>query len=173
MSAYREIAPEIVEAAKSDEQAFIQIYQQYGQRVLRFLVSRTGNTALAEDLTQETFITLLTKLDTYSNTGAPFSSWLLQIAMNHLRMHFRKSNNAQSVDLDLMGDSTADNPNHKTEWIDFFLALHKLSEVDQHILMMKYVDDMSNQDIAEALHISPNTCGVQIHRALSQLQKYL
>lgn len=173
MSSYQEIAPQIVETAKSDQVAFIQVYQHYGQRVLRFLVSRTGNLQLAEDLTQETFLTLLSKLGTYTNTGAPFSSWLLQIAMNHLRMHFRKPSNAVPVELDLVSEVVAGNPERKTEWIDFFSALRRLPEEDQNILVLKYVEDLSNQEIASCLNISPNTCGVQIHRALKQLQQHL
>lgn len=173
MSSYQDIAPDVIEAAKTQEDAFIQLYRHYGDRVLRFLISRTGNRPLAEDLTQETFMTLLQKLPLYTNTGAKFSSWLLQIALNHLRMHFRKHSNAATTTIETLGDIFPAQEGHQTEWMDFFTALHKLSDDEQNILVMKYVEDLSNQDIAQHLNISPNTCGVQIHRALTQLQTYL
>lgn len=173
MSSYQEISPEIIESAKTSETAFIQVYEHYAQRVLRFLLVRTGNLQLAEDLTQETFLSVLTKLHTYTNTGAKFSSWLLQIALNHTRMHFRKHSNTQTVEIDTIRELWPTAPDHHTEWMDFFLALQKLPEADQTLLVMKYVEDMSNQDMADALQVSPNTCGVQLHRALKRLQEYL
>lgn len=173
MSSYKEIDPQIIESAKTSEDAFIQLYQHYGQRVLRFLISRTRSVEVAEDLTQETFITVLSKLNTYSDTGAKFSSWLLQVAMNHARMHFRQQGNKEPENLDSMLDLIPEGKNYQTEWMDFFLGLDKLSDEEQNILLMKYVEDMSNQEIAETMQISPNTCGVQLHRALKQLQQYL
>ena len=173
MSSYQEISPDSIESAKSSEAAFIQLYEHYGQRVFRFLMARTGNIQLAEDLTQETFITVLSKLHTYSNTGAKFSSWLLQIALNHARMYFRKHNKTEMVEIETIQELWPAAPTHHTEWMDFFLALQKLPENEQAILVMKYVEDMPNQDIADALEISPNACGVQLHRALKRLQEYL
>lgn len=173
MSSYQEIAPETVEAAKVNQEAFIELYRFYGQRVLKFLIFRTGNVEIAEDLTQETFITLLSKLNTYQNTGAKFSSWLLQIAMNQARMHFRKKGNATPDDLEGVIDLIPNGKSHQVEWLDFFLAMQKLSEEDQHLLNLKFVHDLSNQDIAETLHISSTTCAVQIHRALTHLQQQL
>jgi len=174
---HQEISSTTIESAKTDEQAFIELYQHYGQGVFRFLAARSGNVQLAEDLTQETFITVLKKLPTYTNTGAKFSSWLLQIALNHLRMHWRKRSNAETIDLDTITElfpaTNNQSPNYQADWLDFYRALHKLSDDDQTILVMKYVEDMSNQDIADALEITANACGVQIHRALKQLQQYL
>lgn len=173
MSQYQEIDPAVIQAAKTDEQAFIQLYSHYGQRVLRFLITRTGNVQLAEDLTQETFITVLSQLGGYRETGAHFSSWLLQIALNHLRMYVRKKGNLPVDELSELIEVLPEGKTHHTEWIDFFLALQKLSEEDQTILNLKFVEDVSNQEIAEVLGISPNTCAVQIHRALKQLQQHL
>lgn len=173
MSSYEEISPDSIEAAKTDEAAFIQLYEHYGQRVFRFLLARTGNVQLAEDLTQETFMTVLSKLHMYSNTGAKFSSWLLQIALNHARMYFRKHNTTETVEIDSIRELWPSAPNHHTEWMDFFLAVQKLPGDDATLLIMKFVEDMPNQDIADALQISTNTCGVQLHRALKRLQEYL
>lgn len=173
MSSYQEISPQVIEAAKTDEDAFIQLYQYYSKRVLRFLISRTRSLELAEDLAQETFICVMSKLNTFTDRGAPFSSWLLMIAMNQTRMHFRKQGNTTPEDLESVIEFIPNGKNYKTEWIDFYLALEKIKDDDQNILIMKYIEDMSNQEIAETLHISPNACGVQIHRALKQLQQYL
>jgi RNA polymerase sigma-70 factor (ECF subfamily) len=173
MTNYTELPSQQIELAKTDQAAFIELYQHYSQRVLRFLIVRTGNLPLAEDLAQETFLIVLTKLPSYQVTGAKFSSWLLQIALNCARMYFRKQSNAATTDLETIRELWPATADHHTDWMDFFQALHKLSDEDQTLLTLKYVEDYSNQDIASHLNISPNHCGVNIHRALQRLQAYL
>ncbi len=173
MSQFPEIAPAVIESAKHEEEAFVELYRFYVQRVHRFLLVKTSNVQLAEDLTQETFVTVMNKLDTYTVTGAKFSSWLLQIALNHARMYFRKKSNAATVDLDVVVELSSGDGTQQQQWTDFFMALHKLSNEEQELLTFKYVEDMSNQDIAEVLGVLPNSCGVKIHRALKRLQEYL
>ncbi len=173
MTVYTELSSHHIEQAKTDQAAFIELYRHYSQRVLRFLIARTGNLQLAEDLAQETFVTVLTKLPDYQVTGAKFSSWLLQIALNCARMHWRKQSNTPPADLDTISELWGNQPDQHTAWMDFFLALQQLSEEDQTLLTLKYVEDYSNQDIAELLKISPNHCGVKLHRALQRLQTYL
>ncbi len=170
---YPELASHIIEQAKTEQAAFVELYRHYGQRVLRFLIVRTGNLQLAEDLTQETFIAVMRSLPSYQSGQAKFSSWLLQIALNCARMYWRKRSNAEPTELATIQELWFDQPNRQTEWMDFFLALHQLSEEDQTLLTLKYVEDYSNTQIAEILNISPNHCGVNIHRALQRLQAYL
>lgn len=173
MTSYTELSPQQIEQAKTDQAAFIELYRHYSPRVLRFLIVRTGNLQLAEDLAQETFIQVMRYLPNYKITAAKFSSWLLQIAMNAARMYWRKQSNASPVDLETIKELWPDSPSHHTDWMDFFLALQQLSAEDQSLLTLKYVEDYSNQEIAEVLQISPNHCGVKLHRALQRLQTHL
>lgn len=173
MTTYTELPANIIEQAKTDQTAFIVLYRHYSQRVLRFLIVRTGNLQLAEDLAQETFIQVMTYLPQYQVTTAKFSSWLLQIALNCARMYWRKRSNTEPADLETIRELWPAAPERHTEWMDFFLALQKLSDEDQTLLTLKYVEDYSNQEIATILNISPNHCGVNIHRALQRLQAHL
>ncbi|MDP3970804.1 MAG: RNA polymerase sigma factor [bacterium] len=169
----KEVSFELIESAKQSEADFIQLYRHYVKRVFRFLLARTSNKELAEDLTQETFLTVLNKIVNYTPSGAPFSSWLFQIAINHARMHFRKHKNYQFTDIEAIAEILPNQPTYQQEWMDFYLALYKLTDADQELLLMKYVDDMPNQNIAEVLGISENSCGVKLHRALKRLQNFL
>jgi RNA polymerase sigma-70 factor (ECF subfamily) len=173
MTLHTELPSHQIELAKTDQVAFIELYQHYHQRVLRFLIARTGNLQLAEDLTQETFLAVMQSLPRYQVSGAKFSSWLLQIALNCARMYWRKRGNTPTADLETIQALWPTKPNTHTAWLDFFLALQKLSAEDQTLLTLKYVEDYSNQDIATLLNISPNHCGVKLHRALQRLQTYL
>ncbi|PIW37314.1 MAG: hypothetical protein COW24_00855 [Candidatus Kerfeldbacteria bacterium CG15_BIG_FIL_POST_REV_8_21_14_020_45_12] len=169
---YSEAKAELIQAAKQSEEAFIELYQLYVQRVFRFALSRTRNQQLAEDITSETFLTLLNKLHTYTPTGAAFSSWLFQIALNHIRTHWRKEK-SPPLDIDSLADLIPSASGNHKDWLDLFLALDHLLEDDRNILLMKYVDDLPNQKIAEILKISPNSCTVRIHRAKERAQTYL
>lgn len=173
MSHYPEASAEQIEAAKHSEEQYIELYRMYVQRVHRFVLSRTGDVHLAEDITQETFVSMLRKLTTYTPTGAPFSSWLFQIALNHIRMHMRKRSNQPNIDLEVIPEITQSAQDHTAEWLDVWQALHKLNDKDQELLIMKYIDGMSNQEIATVMQISTNGCGVKLHRALQRLQEYL
>lgn len=171
MSSYQDIDPQIIERAKHDQEAFIQLFQHYADRTLRFLLVHTRDKQLAEDLTQETFITVMKKLYTYRVTDAPFSSWLFQIALNHLRSYMRVKSHRSTENIDQLFhlSTRADH----TQWIDFFSALERLHPDDQFLLTLKYIDDMPNTEIATTLGISPNACAVRIHRALNELHTYL
>ena len=176
MSIHHEAPRELIERAKQSEDAFIELYNQYVARVLRFLLVKTGQREVAEDIAQETFLTVLQKLNTYTVRGAPFSVWLFQIALNHLRMYYRKNHRTESLrddDGEVIFDIAGEDSEYKYVWMDFFLALRRLTDEDQNLLLMKYIDDKSNGDIAKTLAISSLTCGVKIHRALKRLQRHL
>lgn len=168
MSSYTELSAKEIQRAIHDEEAFVVLFRHYTDRVFRFLWMRTRNTELAEDLTQETFIIVMKKLHTFTYTGAPFSSWLLQVALNVARAHFRKKGNTPTHSLDSALQLSA--PNELVaEWIDLYAALDKLPEEERELLTLKYLDDVPVSEIAYILNISPNTCSVRIHRALSHL----
>lgn len=176
MPTYHEAPRELIERAKHSEEAFIELYNQYATRVLRFLLVKIGQREVAEDIAQETFLTVLQKLNTYTVRGAPFSTWLFRIALNHVRMHYRRYRTTESLhdeEGEVIFDIAKESSEHQHVWMDFFIALRHLTDEDQNLLLMKYIDDRSNGEIAKTLDISTITCGVKIHRALKRLQRHL
>ncbi len=169
---YKEATADRILAAQKSEEAFIALYNMYVQRVFRFALSKCRNRELAEDMTSETFISVLNKINTYTPTGAPFSSWLFQIAFNHIRTYWRREK-SPPMDIALINELIPAAEGNEKEWIDFFLSLDLLKEEDRNILLMKYVDDLSNKDIAKMLGITQNSCTVKIHRAKERAQSYL
>ncbi len=169
---YKEVSAKLITAAQQSEDAFIELYRVYTQRVFRFALARTRDRHLAEDMTSETFLTVLNKIHTYTPTGAAFSSWLFQITLNHIRAHYRREK-SPPMDIAMIEELIPAATGNSQRWLDLFLALDRLSDEDRDILLMKYVDDLANQEIAEVLGISPNTATVRIHRAKERAQKYL
>jgi len=74
---------DLVAAAQGgDRQAFGQLYQRYAPEVTRFVLSRTGDRLLAEDLTSETFLRALRRIDSVTDQGRDVGAWLTVIARN-------------------------------------------------------------------------------------------
>lgn len=81
----------IIRAAQlGDSGAFGHLYRLYMRRVYALCLRMVENTAAAEDLTQEIFLTVFRKIHTFRGDSA-FSTWLHRIAINTVLMHFRKN----------------------------------------------------------------------------------
>lgn len=84
--------PEAIERAKQgDAEAFEFLYGLHKRRVYSLCLRMTGNTASAEDLTQEAFLQLFRKISTFRGESA-FSTWLHRMAVNVVLMQLRKKN---------------------------------------------------------------------------------
>jgi RNA polymerase sigma-70 factor, ECF subfamily len=80
----------LVARAKQDPEAFGLLFEAYYSRVLNFVYRCTQDTALAEDLASNTFLQALRALPRYDHR-ASFLAWLFRIALNEVRMHWRKT----------------------------------------------------------------------------------
>ena len=72
----------LVEAARTQPQAFAALYQRYLTRIYRYLRTRADSEEDAADLTQQVFLNALDALATYHERGLPFAAWLFRIARN-------------------------------------------------------------------------------------------
>jgi RNA polymerase sigma-70 factor (ECF subfamily) len=82
-------AEAILRARNGDRSAFEYLYQLHNRRVYALCLRMVGNTADAEDLTQEAFLLLLRKIHTFRGESA-FSTWLHRLAVNLVLMRLRK-----------------------------------------------------------------------------------
>ena len=90
---------ELVERAKTEPQAFGQLYELYYSRILNYIYRRTLDVALAEELTSNTFFNALRALPGYDNRGK-FGAWLYRIAGNEIRLNWRAKRNRRESDSD-------------------------------------------------------------------------
>src|SRR4029453_10968531 len=75
-------------AANGDAAAFDEIYSRHRRFVYSLAVRMTGNQADAEDLTQESFVSVLRRVGSFRGE-ALFTTWLYRLAVNQVNMHFR------------------------------------------------------------------------------------
>ena len=168
---------ELVERAKTDDQAFTILYDFYFPKIYGYIYKRVGNFDLAEDLVSATFLKVFTYLGRYNNRGYSFSAWVYRIATNNLIDHYRKAGRKKIVPLEQaehIQDEHVDSPDTAVVRLQdrelVQRALEDVPEKYQKVLHLKFFADQSNEEIAEALEISENNVRVITFRALKSFQ---
>lgn len=168
---------ELVHAAQGNPETFGILYDQHVDRIFRYLLARTGNVPLAEDLTAETFLAALRGLWRYRWTGKPFSAWLYRIARSRLGEHQRQQHKFPTVALELAEElpdlRTADHMAVASG--DKFLAaaLEELREGERDVVVLRYFEDLPLGEIAWILKLPVNTVKSHLHRSLLRMRQYL
>jgi RNA polymerase sigma-70 factor (ECF subfamily) len=149
---------------------FEDIYKRYSQDVYRFAYFLSGNQALAEDITSETFVRLWSS-DSNKIRILTVKAYLFAIARHLYVDNWRSSSRTVAVDPDLP-ESGADpemEAIQKSELEEVFRWLQAIPEVDRTALLMRAQNEMSYEDIARVLGISLAAVKIKIHRARLKL----
>ena len=172
----------LVEQAKTDPEAFGLLYERYVDKIYNYVYYRTGNYHDAEDLTARVFYQALNHIPHYTQRGAPFSSWLYRIAHNLVANWHRDSSRRQVVSLDRLaaigyqGDAERGPFQQLTrgERRDALLAaIHRLPPDRQQLLILKFVEHLSNAQIGQIMRRSEGAIKSLYHRTLSALREEL
>lgn len=169
-------------AAISDAESFTELYEHFFPRVYKFILSKTTNADVADEIISRTFLKVYEHLKEYNPQKAAFSTWIFQIALNEMKMFWRKNN--------YLGE-------HEETWDENFnpaaneyeepeqkilqaetenkirTALEKLPERERKIIEMTYWLNYPPRKIAEILDLKPNTVSVILKRAKETLKKFL
>jgi RNA polymerase sigma-70 factor (ECF subfamily) len=175
----------IAAAREDDERAFKFLVDRYLPSVYGFCVRYTGSPSDAEDAAQEAFLKAWRSLSRF-NPDKSFKTWLFAIAKNSATDLMRKRRSVHFSQFDTADDSnvlvdTLTDPEPLPEELferaslatDVRGALSELKPRDQTILELRYTEDLSFEDIAKILKISPNTIRSLHRRALMSLRKVL
>ena len=163
----------LVEAARSDREAFGRLYDRHFDAVYNYIARRVGgDEVLAEDLSAEVWERALTAIERYELRGLPFKAWLYRIAGNLIANHHRRKRLRQLVPF--MPHHGVSRPQQR--WDDRATvqeALQALSEADQEVIGLYYFAGLSPTEIAQALGCSPVAVHKRLHRARERLKKRL
>ncbi len=166
-------------AAGGDREAFGILYERNSLRVFRHAYFLTGNSALAEDITAQTFLKALEAIHRYEHRGIAFKSWLLRIACN-LVINYRKSakNNGHSELPDTLESPSAfyspeASAQLKADGELVWSQVRKLSPEQRQIVVLRFLDDLSYADIAGLLDKSVGAVRILQFRALRNLRSLI
>lgn len=170
---------QLIEQAKTDPEAFGQLYELYVEKIYNYIYYRLGNHHDAEDLTAKVFYRALNHIAHYNQKGAPFAAWLYRIAHNLVVNWHRDHSRRQMVgleNLDLSGDKQ-ESPHHAAEQTNerelLLAAIQHLPRERQELLMLKFVERMSNAEIGRVLGRSEGAVKSLYHRTLVSLKELL
>jgi len=169
----------LIARAKEDPEAFGLLYERYVGSIYNYIYYRTGNHHDAEDLTARTFYRALKHISRYVDRGAPFSAWLYRIAHNVVANWHRDRSRRQIISLDelVMGTLKREEPAtlaEEREEQDMLLqAVRRLPPERQQLLILKFVEQMSNAEIAQVMGRTEGAIKSLYHRTLVALREDL
>lgn len=180
MRSPEELQALVQEAKDGNSTAFSTLYEHYLTPIFRFVYFRVRTHEDAEDLTQHIFLKAWSALPEFKHQGKYFSAWLYRIARNTTIDYWRKK---KEISLDPGAaaflnqrdesprpDTVAEN---KEDADLFRKALHVLNEDQQTILTLKFIEDLSNKEIALITDKTEGAIRQIQSRALRALRQHL
>lgn len=175
---------QMVAEARKDSEAFGKIFDAYYSKILNYILKRTGDVALSQDLSSEVFLKAFNKLWQFQFKGVSFGAWLYRIANNEIRMHFRGKKIIISLE-DLFENSGFDIPDSDLreeileaeaafERHEDFLKIQKhiktLPLQYQEVIALRFFEEKSLLEIAEILGKKEGTIKSLLSRGLQKLR---
>ncbi|MEL7636707.1 MAG: sigma-70 family RNA polymerase sigma factor [Anaerolineaceae bacterium] len=176
----RDLSEEValINAAKTDPEAFGLLYERYVERIYNYIYFRVGGTGDAEDLTAKVFFKALRNIGGYRHMGLPFSAWLYRIAHNLVANYHRDRFKIQEISIEnlIVEDTNRSSaPEHMMETKqenDFLMSLvNDLSSQKRELIILKYVQKLSNEEIGQIFGKTEGAIKSLYHRTLVELKE--
>lgn len=176
----------VLRAKAGDDEAFAQLMQDNEKRIYNLTLRMTGNPDDAMDLAQEAFLNAWRGLKFFKGDST-FSTWVYRLASNACIDHLRRKKRRQDIDLPMPMDEEDDRPpdipddrfqpERELERQELRNAvcsgLEQLSDEHRQVLVMREINGLSYQEIADVLDLETGTVKSRIARARNSLRKIL
>jgi len=166
----------VIRAKSGDHGAFTQIYERYAPAIYRYIYFRVGEAELAEDLQAEVFLRMLEGIHRYEDRGWPISAWLYRIPHDRTVDTMRRRRNRQHVPLESWG-GCCDGPESSVEvqldYEELNRMLDDLTDEQRKVIQMRFMADMSIQEVAKTLGRTEGSVKALQHRGLQSLARRL
>lgn len=162
--------------ARDDRECFGILYERHVRRIYNYMYYRTGSSADAEDLTARAFFQAMNNLHRYHVQGVPFSAWLFRIAHNLVANWHRDTSRHRTTSTDVLVEVASDeiSPDDTAEGAEERRELHaivrQLPPDRQQLLILKYVEQLSNDEISTIMGRSEGAVKALLHRTIKSLR---
>ena len=176
---------DIILKCRSDISQFGVLFEEYHPKILRYLIGRVGDVAVANDIASTTFIKAMDNIQNFQPRGFRFSSWLYRIAINETANHFRKPRCAsldqmmenENFDVPALGDPHAEilaaqeEVDKKVRFKQIQKGLALLPLKYQEVISLRFFESKQIAEIAEILGKSDGTVKSLLSRGVKKLKK--
>jgi len=160
--------------SRDKDKKFLEYYENYKNKIFNYFWYRVNfDRDLAEDLTSEIFLKAYDKYDQY-DPHRPFQSWIFAIAHNHLVNFYKSASRSTPLD-GVINTLKIENQNieDRLDLENIVQEISNLPDYQKEVLTLRYINQLSNNEIAEILGKDETTIRVAIHRALNLLKDKL
>jgi RNA polymerase sigma-70 factor (ECF subfamily) len=172
--------------ADKNESCFQELLERYSSKVLNLALRITRNQEDAEEILQDVFVTVFTKVGYFEHKSA-FSSWLYRVTMNAAFMKLRARSRRRTVSLeDVEPDVRQNWVGNRTEMfdVDFMTSRHELRAAIENaidllpedyraIFILRDVDGLSNEAVGRVLQLTVPAVKSRLHRSRLLMRGYL
>lgn len=152
---------------------FAGYYEQFKNAILNYILYRVNfDRDTAEDITSETFIKAFEHFDKYDRSR-PFKNWIFAIAHNQLVNYYVGKKEVLSLDdsVKVIKECTIENDTDaQMEIANVMHLVSKLPEAQKEIVILRYVNDLNNSEIAETLGKEEGAVRTALSRAIAALR---
>ncbi|MBE9524199.1 MAG: sigma-70 family RNA polymerase sigma factor [Chloroflexi bacterium] len=168
----------VTRATQGSSDAFGELYDRYVVRIFNYVYYRTNNTHDAEDLTERVFLRAIKHIEKYENRGLPISAWLYRIAHNLVANWYRDNSRRQEIPLETF-EFTLRYQGEKPELAlirteeqeDLLAVIRQLPEDRQQLLILKFVEHLTNAEIGQIMGRTEGAIKSLYHRILISLRE--
>ncbi len=165
-------------AINGEASAFGLLYDRYQPQIYRFIYLKVSHREEAEDLCHQVFLNAWQNISGYRYQGFPFSAWLYAIARNKIIDYYR--NKKVLISIESIQISIEDTKKQADEIFDNEIdlenvkqALLKLPQMEQDVIIMRFVEELSLKDIAKILNKNEISIRVTQSRAIKKIKKII
>ena len=173
-------------ATRRDRAAFIALFQHFAPRVKTFMLRSGANEAMAEEIAQETMLTVWRKADLFAPSSHDAAAWIFAIARNLRIDGFRRQQRDRAINSEGSNGDTCIEPHvvdeHLTAEAQLAVAqsaesVHKamaqLSDEQMRAIQLSFFEQKTDSEIAEHLQIPLGTVKSRLRLALARLRALL
>jgi RNA polymerase sigma-70 factor (ECF subfamily) len=164
-------------AQQWDEAALAQIYDTYAPAIHRYVYRRTGHVDTAEEITAETFHRFLVALKHGSGPIDYLSAWLYRVAHNLIVDFYRRQPVQEPAMLENVvlagGDQGVEHLERQMRVDQARAALRQLTPLQQQIITLRFLEELSNEEVARVVERTEGAVKALQHRALNSLRRLL
>lgn len=155
------------------QDAFEQLYRLYADKAIRTAAAITLNQASAADVVQETFIRVYRNIENY-DIEKPFKPWFNRILMNECHRYLRKHSRVIPTEIDEQRDLPSESDSYAFDRHgEIYELVQKLDDIHRVPLILKYLNDLADHDIAGILGLNINTVKSRLFKARNKLRDWI